>query len=43
MVISKNILRVLQNILKGPVPLGWGLNGAPAFPWASEAEVSDAH
>ena len=30
MVISKAKLKVSQNVLPGPLPLGWGLSNAPA-------------
>lgn len=43
MVISKNNLKVPQNVLSGSVPLGWGLRGAPVVPWDSAAIISDAH
>ena len=42
MVISKAKLKVSQNVLPGPLSLGWGLSNAPASPWAYVVEVSDA-
>lgn len=43
MVISKNNLKVPQNVLSGSVPLGWGVCGAAVVPWGSAAVNSHAH